>query len=125
MEPDARRQAGQAINQAKQSLIGEIEARKAALAGDAAGVRAALISWAALQWPDDTPRSIGVIANRVSTPLADELRTLSRLSYGPESAEWDGSVLAKALRSFAVIEDEGVREQDILPPLVPTTSARS
>ena len=84
-----------------------------------------MISWGALQWPDDAPRSIGVIAGRVSAPLADELRTLSRLSYGPESADWDGSALAKALRSFAVIEDESESKQDMLPPLLPTTSARN
>ena len=100
-------------------------ARKAALATDAAGVRAALISWGLLQWPDDAPRSIGVIASRVGSPLAEELSALSRLSYGPESAEWDGATLAKALRSFAVLEDEHAENRELLPPLMPVTNSRS
>jgi hypothetical protein len=100
-------------------------ARKAALAADASGVRVALISWGLLQWPDDAPRSIGVIASRVGSPLAEELSALSRLSYGPESAEWDGATLAKALRSFAVLEDEHAENRELLPPLMPVTNSRS
>lgn len=99
-------------------------ARKAALAGDAATVRSALIDWAALQWPDNPPRSIGGIATRVSAPLSDELATLSRLSYGPESAEWNGAALAKSLRSFAVLKDDNVSDADVLPPLAPATSGQ-
>lgn len=101
------------------------QARKAALATDGVGVRAAMISWALLQWPADTPRSIGVIASRVSSPLAEELRALSRLSYGPEKANWDGAALARALRSFAVLEEQDDADQDVLPPLMPPTTAPS
>lgn len=101
------------------------QARKAATAADGAGVRAALLDWGLLQWPDDAPRSIGVIASRVSAPLGDELRALSRLSYGPESADWDGSALAKALRSFAVLTEDDAQDHELLPPLMPTTSAPS
>lgn len=95
-------------------------ARKAALAGDAAGVRSAMIDWAALQWPDDAPRSVGGISKRVSSPLAEELRTLSRLSYGPDSHPWNGESLAKALRSFAVLDERRDAANDPLPPLMPT-----
>jgi hypothetical protein len=95
-------------------------ARKAAVAGDSAGVRQAMISWGLLQWPDDAPRSIGVIARRVSSPLADELGKLSSLSYGPQSGEWDGEALARAIRSFSVLEDETVEKGEFLPPLMPT-----
>ncbi|MGI9272543.1 MAG: BatD family protein [Woeseiaceae bacterium] len=100
-------------------------ARKAAIAADGSGVRTALINWGLLQWPDDAPRSIGVIASRVSAPLSDELRALSRLSYGPESADWDGAALAKALRSFAVLTEDNGSVDDLLPPLMPTTSGQS
>ncbi len=96
-------------------------ARKAAVAGDSAGVRQAMISWGALQWPNDAPRSIGVIAQRVSAPLADELRKLSSLSYGPQSGEWDGGELASAIRSFSVLKDESVEKGEFLPPLMPTS----
>jgi hypothetical protein len=94
-------------------------ARKAAVTGDRAGVRQAMISWGLLQWPDDAPRSIGVIAQRVSSPLADELRKLSSLSYGPRSGEWDGEALARAIRSFSVLKDETAEKGEFLPPLMP------
>ena len=94
-------------------------ARKAALAGDGAGVRQSLLDWAALQWPDDTPRSIGAIATRVSLPLADELRALSSLSYGPNGGDWQGEQLARAIRSFSVLKDDESQDDEKLPPLMP------
>lgn len=100
-------------------------ARKAALAADAATVRSALIDWGQLQWPDDAPRSIGTIAKRVSSPMSDELTALSRLSYGPQSEEWNGAALAKALRSFAVLDDESSQSAEMLPPLLPATNDRN
>ena len=100
-------------------------ARKAALAGDAATVRGAMIDWGRLQGPDQPPRRIGVIADRVSAPLSDELLALSRLSYGPASGEWNGAALAKALRSFAVLKDDRVSDTDLLPPLAPDVAATS
>ena len=100
-------------------------ARKAALAADAATVRSALIEWAQLQWPEDPPRSIGAIAQQVSAPMSDELVALSRLSYGPDSAEWNGAALAKALRSFAVLKETSSEDEELLPPLLPATSDRN
>ena len=97
-------------------------ARKAALGEDAAGVRQAMLEWGRLQWPDDPPRSIGVLARRVSAPLSDELGRLSRAAYGPGAAGWDGAALAKSLRSFAVIDEQGEdAARDPLPPLMPQT----
>jgi hypothetical protein len=97
-------------------------ARKAALAGDGAGVRQAMLEWGRLQWPDDVPRSIGALARRVSAPLADELMRLSRAAYGPSGEGWDGDALAKSLRSFAVLDDKDAGEsRDPLPPLMPQT----
>lgn len=95
-------------------------ARKAALAGDASGTRQALLDWGALEWPEDTPRSIGVIAQRVSSPLAEELTKLSSASYGPNGGEWNGAALAKALRSFSIHKGEESHPEQGLPPLMPT-----
>ncbi len=95
-------------------------ARRAALASERGGTRTALLDWARLQWPDDPPRNIGSLAARVSAPLADELRRLSRVSYGPENARWDGEPLAKALRSISVATTDNAGRRDILPPLMPT-----
>lgn len=97
-------------------------ARKAALEGDGAGVRQAMLEWGRLQWPDDAPRSIGVLASRVSAPLAEELARLSRAAYGPDGAGWDGDALAKSLRSFSVLDDRNTdAARDPLPPLMPQT----
>jgi hypothetical protein len=95
-------------------------AKKAALDGDAAGVKEALLAWSRLQWPVGAPRSIGELATRVSDPLAKELRVLCNASYGPHNAPWDGERLAKALRSLTVLSDE-VEDHDVdsLPPLMP------
>ncbi len=103
-------------------------ARKAATAGDMAGVRTRVIEWGKWQWPEDAPRSIGEFASRVSSPLAEELTKLSSLSYGPDGTrpddnEWDGRALDKALRSISVLaKDDKVTAQDPLPPLMPHAS---
>ena len=95
-------------------------ARKAAAAGDAAGVRHALLEWGRLQWHDAAPRSIGEFADRVAAPLSDELRRLSAASYGKGGANWDGAALADALRSVSIVDRRGdATADDPLPPLMP------
>lgn len=94
-------------------------ARKAALENDAAGVKTALLDWGRLQWPDHSPRSIGIIADRVSAPLSNELHRLAASTYG-RGGGWDGKALAAALRSFAIKrEEEAATPADVLPPLMP------
>jgi hypothetical protein len=101
-------------------------ARKAALADDAAGVKAALLQWGKLQWPVDPPRSIGAFSTRVSIPLSTQLMQLCSVSYSSRDEAWDNEALAKSLRSFSVLK-EGAEEQvtDILPPLSPITGSPS
>ena len=95
-------------------------ARKAATAGDAAGVKSALTEWGRLQWPANAPRSIGEIANRVQAPLSDELRHLSSASYGPGEGAIDGAALARALKSVKLIDTRATADAvDALPPLMP------
>jgi len=95
-------------------------ARKAALVGDAVGLKLALFDWGRLQWPDRPPRSIGDLASRVGYPMSEQLATLSSASYGPGQRDWDGEALAKSLRSISLIEDEQAeRAADDLPPLYP------
>jgi len=99
-------------------------ARRAALIEDGTTVKAALLSWGRLQWPNDWPRSIGDIGSRVSEPLATELNTLCSSSYGPNGESWNGKNLAKALRSFAVNDNQNdVAAKDDLPPLMPGSPA--
>jgi hypothetical protein len=94
-------------------------ARKAARDGDAAGVKHALLEWAALEWPDDGPRSIGSLSQRVSDDLAGELNKFSKLSYGPNPGAFDGEALAAAIRSFSVLQHNDAEGGEALPPLMP------
>ncbi|MGB5627305.1 MAG: BatD family protein [Woeseiaceae bacterium] len=95
-------------------------ARKAALAGNDAALRVAMLEWGRLQWPDNAPRSVGALAERVSSPLADELNRLSRASYGRGASDWDGAALAKALRSIVVLREHAeAGHHEALPPLMP------
>ena len=101
-------------------------ARKAAIAGDAAGIKSAMLEWGRLQWPDDAPRSIGNIATRVSLPLSTQLEALCSASYGAGDKPWDGEALAKAIRSFSVLTNEKPdRPTDTLPPLLPEATSIS
>jgi BatD DUF11 like domain len=96
-------------------------ARKAATEGDASGVKSALLEWARLEWPENAPRSLGALAERVNPPLCDELRNMAASRYGRDAnGTWDGSALAKSLRSISVrTEREERRHDDGLPPLMP------
>jgi hypothetical protein len=95
-------------------------ARKAAKAGDGAGIRSALLSWGRLEWPDHPPLNIGDFANRVTMPLSTQLQGLCRADYGPEKEAIDGEALAKSLRSISVLQgDKEERPTDVLPPLMP------
>jgi hypothetical protein len=99
-------------------------ARKAALKGNAPELKAALLQWGRLQWPDDPPRSVGVLSTRVSIPLSTELMQLCNASYGAGDSYWDGETLARSLRSFSVLaEGEEDKPSDILPPLSPVSGS--
>lgn len=96
-------------------------ARKAALADDAPGLRAALLEWGRLEWPNAAPRSIGELTRRLEPPLADQLRALSRSSYGPDAPHWDGEAIARSLRSFAIRKSAAPTDnREVLPPLMPS-----
>lgn len=99
-------------------------ARKAALSGDAAPLKSALLDWGRLQWPNGSPRSVDELAKRISMPLSIELNKLSRASYGPDDSDWDGAALAKALRSFSILDNDNTRDADGgLPLLLPDSTA--
>jgi hypothetical protein len=95
-------------------------ARKAAKAGDGAGIRSALLHWGRLEWPDNPPLNIGEFANRVAMPLSTQLDSLCRADYGPQKGSFDGEALAKSLRTISVLrEEKEERPTDVLPPLMP------
>lgn len=109
-EPPLHKQQAQALKMAV----------KAAKIGDAAAARQALLDWGRLQWPGDTPRSIGELAGRVEPPLCDELRRLSAVSYGRGAGDWDGAALADALGSPTILAAHSASpSREPLPPLMP------
>lgn len=95
------------------------DARKAARAGDGVGVKRSLLEWAALEWPDSPPRSIGALSSRVTPDLATQLDLLSGLSYGPNPGDFDGQALSAAIRSFSVVGEDKSAVGEALPPLMP------
>ena len=104
----------------KQQATLQKKARNLAAAGDGAGVRSVLLDWGRLQWPDNAPRSIGEFADRVESPLSDELRKLSSASYGPRGGDIDREALASALRSVSIVKAHApVQTREPLPPLMP------
>ena len=99
-------------------------ARKSALDNDVTGVKAALLDWGRLQWPDDIPRNVGDLADRVSMPFSTELRAMCKASYGSGTAAWNGKDLAISIRSFAVLDaDQATGKARELPPLFPDEAA--
>ena len=99
-------------------------ARKAALDNNASEVKTAMLAWGRLQWPDNAPRNIGDLADRISMPLSTELRNMCSARYGPGDGGWNGENTAKGLRSFAVLDDNNFERSDGgLPPLYPGAAA--
>lgn len=96
-------------------------ARRAAVDRDAASVKSELLAWGRLEWPDDAPRNIGVLAQRVSEPLATELQKLINASYSAGEYSWDGEALARSLRSFSTTHNAEPDAEDGLPPLLPNS----
>ena len=117
-EPEEKEMAPPPVHKQQSRCLKD--ARRAAQEGDGQGVRKALLEWARLEWPERAPRSIGALAERVSSPLSDELLKLSGAAYGANGASWDGDAIAQYLRSFAVLDDQAAsRSDDPLPPLMP------
>lgn len=109
-EPPLHRRQGRLLKQA----------RRAAQTSDVEAAKSALLEWSQLQWPERPPRSIGELAARAGDPLAAELEKLGRVSYGPGGEPWDGSGLARALRTAALSPPRATQQgAGELPPLMP------
>lgn len=95
--------------------------RRACLAGDADGARAALLAWAAARWPEDTPRSLPALADRLAdSALRAELAVLDRSLYASARDAWQGQSLWKlARRGLVQAAPEARQQRDHLPVLYP------
>lgn len=84
----------------------------------------ALLQWAAAKWPDDAPRNLGSLAQRLAAG-GREIRELERALYATGARQWQGDALWQVFRQGpeAVVSD-GPAGQDGLSPLYPDWNAR-
>jgi hypothetical protein len=94
--------------------------RTACEAKDPRAARDALLSWAAVRWPEDPPRRLEDVARRLDGPAGEALRNLDRSLYSNEGTPWDGrgawTQLSPALGRERGTGDSG---KAALPPLYP------
>jgi hypothetical protein len=74
---------------------------QAVQSGDALAVRGALLELAPGLWPEQTPRSLEAMAERVEQPLSTELLNLSRYLYAGSNTDWDGKQIETGMRRVA------------------------
>ncbi len=92
--------------------------RRACEAGNPEDVYMALLDWAKAIWPDYPPRSLEAIAQRVPSPLSDEIRFLSQHLYSERQADWDGSTIAEEAARFDIAgNDRPQNTSTVLEPL--------
>jgi hypothetical protein len=85
---------------------------------DAQRARDLLLEWAAVQFSDDPPGSLGALADRLSGPIATEIEALESALYGRGSRAWQGAKLAELLKTTQSVALSSAKEgQDPLVPL--------
>ena len=63
---------------------------------DAVATKEGLLRWAGMRWQAHVPRSLGEIATRCGTVLAEHLRMLDLHLYGRHAGQWHGAALWEA-----------------------------
>jgi hypothetical protein len=91
-------------------------------AGDAAAARRALLAWTAAHWPDDPPRGLEALAQRLPDPeVREALAELNRALYR-EGGHWNGTRLAKTLRRLPARDSRNGERKEALAPLYPEST---
>ena len=95
---------------------------KACRENDAAAARASLLNWAEAQWPQDPPRGLDSLAQRLGEGAATVLHEIDRHLYAAAVQPWDG--IAAWGRLSPVLQKQGRNEggrgsDSALPPLYP------
>lgn len=92
--------------------------QQACQANDARQVARTLIELAQLSWPDDPPRSIGTLAERVDKGK-NELLELDRYLYARTDSQWDGQAVCESFKNGFSIKASAADSETILKPLYP------
>ncbi|WP_456380009.1 BatD family protein [Thiolapillus sp.] len=89
--------------------------------GSAAGIREALLMLAPVIWPEQSPRSLEAMAQRVGEPLSGELLNVSRELYAGEKASWDGLRIEQEMKELQkdIRRKAGSKKQEALKPMYP------
>jgi hypothetical protein len=102
--------------QSIRQLLKQLQA--ACRANDPQRSRELLLAWSGRQFADDPPASLGVLAGRLSGPLAAEVAALEAALYGRGGSEWRGQRLAELLQQTqSVVRRGGSDDEDPLVPL--------
>ena len=93
--------------------------QQACLGNDRHAAAAALLDLARAEWPDDPPRGLGAVAERLETG-AKEVGALDRSLYGTDALSWEGSALWDAFRDgLRPKRGENLPKDDSLGALYP------
>ncbi len=84
--------------------------RKACQTDKPEDIQIALLDWGRAIWPDHPPHSLEAIAQRVSSPLSDEIESLSRHLYSGHATDWDGHIIEKEASQFEVMANSSPQE---------------
>jgi len=98
--------------------------KQACLADDLALANQALLGWAQLLWPEDPPRSLLAVADRLEdTHARAELEAADRASFGEHTDAWRGASfwesMNRALSTTKPSKRVGVAGKPSLPALYP------
>lgn len=74
--------------------------RAAYQAGDAGAAREALLGWAGLALPEETPSNLARLAQRCPPPLRDQILMLERAFFSPVPVPWDKQPIWEELEGF-------------------------
>lgn len=94
----------------------------ACASNDPRAARAALIAWAQVRWPEDSPPGLEGIAVRLEADeAAPLLRSVDRAIYAPPGVSWEGAAAWAALEPILKASTRGraQEEEDDMPELYP------
>jgi hypothetical protein len=117
------------MSQLSQTGVERVEEARAAKArarylaacrsNDARAARRHLLAWAAAHWPDDPPRGLDALAQRLpDSRIREPLRELDRILYRGEIQSWDGNTLAQRLSKLPRLVPDPL-DKTPLPDLYP------
>lgn len=88
--------------------------------GDASRARRSLLKWAARLWPDQPPKGLSELADRVDdAEAAQAIAELDRYLYSAQEGQWDGGKLKALLKRVPGKAGRKSGKKPGLPPLYP------